>query len=139
MKDKRKLYFSKSLDLSPEKIKTIADFCVFCKEALSINNGFSIYIVGERQPYDIKTTASYVIGDNEIFVYAKGRAVVDILRSIAHEMSHMRQDEMGLIDGPVQDIGGFHEDDANARAGQLIKMYAKENPKNASIYERLIR
>ena len=30
----------------------------------------------------------------------------------------MMQDEQGLITGPVQDAGGFHEDQANAKAYQ---------------------
>ena len=41
------------------------------------------------------------------------------MRSIAHEMTHMMQDQMGLIVGPTRDAGGFHEDQANAKAGEI--------------------
>jgi len=44
---------------------------------------------------------------------------------------------MGLINnGPIRDAGGFHEDQANARAGELIKLFAKSNAGRKAIYER---
>ena len=68
-------------------------------------------------------------------VYGRNRALADVLRSIAHELTHMMQDETGLIQGPVQDAGGFHEDQANARAGEIIKLFAKSTPERKRIYE----
>ena len=41
-----------------------------------------------------------------------------------------------MITGPVRDAGGFHEDHANAKAGELIKLYAKL-PGRRAIYENL--
>ena len=36
------------------------------------------------------------------------------------------QDEQGLLAGKeIKDAGGYHEDQANARAGELIKRFAK--------------
>jgi hypothetical protein len=57
------------------------------------------------------------------------------MRSIAHEMTHMMQDQTGLINGPIRDAGGFHEDQANSRAGELIKLFAKSSPERKKIYE----
>jgi hypothetical protein len=47
----------------------------------------------------------------------------------------MMQDEMGLIVGNIRDAGGFHEDQANARAGELIKRFAKSKEGRRAIYE----
>ena len=77
----------------------------------------------------------YLGGGNECRVYAKNRALVDVMRSVAHEMTHMMQDDQGLIKGHVQDIGGFHENQANSAAGALIKMFAKTTPGGRRIYE----
>ena len=66
---------------------------------------------------------------------AKDRALVDVCRSIAHEMTHMMQDDQGLITGPVQDIGGFHENQANSAAGALIKLFAQKTDNGRRIYE----
>ena len=57
------------------------------------------------------------------------------MRSIAHEMTHMMQDQIGLINGPIRDAGGFHEDQANSRAGELLKLFAKSKDYRKSIYE----
>tara|TARA_R100001163_G_C5011178_1_gene157039 strand:- start:475 stop:774 length:300 start_codon:yes stop_codon:yes gene_type:complete len=96
-------------------------------------------VVDKREDYGISTTAAYDPGNGKIYVYAKRRALVDLLRSIAHEMTHMRQDEQGLIKGPIQDIGGFHEDQANAKAGQIIKLYARDREGGKQIYEKRSR
>ena len=72
----------------------------------------------------IITTAHYNIPKSEIAVYAKGRYLPDVLRSIAHELVHMSQHEKGELEKhPMQHIGGYPEDDANARAGALVKAY----------------
>jgi hypothetical protein len=35
----------------------------------------------------------------------------------------MMQHDRGLINGPIKDIGGFHEDQANAKAGEIVKKF----------------
>ncbi len=136
---KRKLYICPKLDMDQEKALLISDFINFCCEKLPIKNGCKIYIVSEREPYRISTTAAYIVGENDIRVYGKNRALVDVMRSVAHEMTHMMQDEMGLLIGHIQDAGGFHEDQANARAGELLKLYAKSSPDRKRIYESIKR
>ena len=54
-------------------------------------------------------------------------------------MTHMMQDETGAIKGPVQDAGGFIEDEANAKAGEIIKLFAKSKPIRRQIYESVRR
>jgi hypothetical protein len=61
------------------------------------------------------------------------------MRSIAHEMTHMMQDQTGLLVGKIRDIGGFHEDQANARAGELLKQFVKNNSSRRIIYENIIK
>ena len=72
-------------------------------------------------------------------MYCKKRALADVLRSVAHEMTHMMQDQIGILQGNIRDAGGFHEDQANAKAGELIKLFAKSKPERKMIYERLFR
>ena len=50
-------------------------------------------------------------------------------------MTQRMQDQVGLISGPIRDAGGFHEDQANSRAGELIKLFAKSKPERRKIYE----
>jgi hypothetical protein len=134
-----KLYVDKKLDLNVDKISLIAEFCAFCADQLPIKYPFNIHVVSDRENHGISTTAAYEVNKNTCNIYAKNRALVDVCRSIAHEMTHMMQDECGLLVGHIQDAGGFHEDQANARAGELIKRFAKVNPNNRKIYEGVIR
>jgi len=140
MKKSRKLLVSGDLNLSHEQLNLLSYFVLFCEKSLPIMGGYTIKVVSQRKPHRIGTTAAYMVGGNECRVYAKNRALVDVMRSVAHEMTHMMQDEQGMIDGPIQDAGGFHEDQANSKAGELIKLFAKSSPERTRIYERkLIR
>jgi hypothetical protein len=125
---KRKLYISKDLADLNDNVKLIADFIDRCNNELSIDEecDYSIYCVDDRKKHGIKTTAFYDPRDNTIKIYAKGRMIIDCLRSLAHEMTHMMQQEKGLITGPVKDEGGFHEDQANAKAGLIVKRFIKQ-------------
>ena len=76
----------------------------------------------------LKTTANYDYRQEHkvVKVYGKNRALVDVMRSIAHELVHHKQFEDGRLDGPKPpDIGGEIEDEANAKAGQFIKMFSR--------------
>ena len=130
-----KLYVDKDLQIDDDKIDLISNFCAYCAEKLPIEGEFKIYIVSNRPDHGITTTAAYEVNNNICRIYGKNRAIVDICRSIAHEMTHMMQDEMGLLKGHIQDAGGFHEDQANARAGELIKRFVKKEESNRRIYE----
>ena len=133
-----KLYVDKKLQIDHDKINLLSEFCAYCADNLPIKGKFEIYVVADRPSHGISTTAAYEVDNNVCRIYGKNRALVDICRSIAHEMTHMMQDEMGLLKGHIQDAGGFHEDQANARAGELIKRFAKSKEGRRGIYERKI-
>ena len=130
-----KLFIGKNLDLKQDKKRHLADFVLFCANHLPIKGNFEVYLVSNRENHGIGTTAVYEVGNNCCKIYAKNRALPDVMRSIAHEMTHMMQDQTGLIKGKIRDAGGFHEDQANARAGELLKLFAKSRKDRKSIYE----
>ena len=132
-----KLMIDKDLGYTPEKMRLAADFILFCADSLPIEGDFEVHLVNSRKPHGITTTALYEVGNNCCKVYCKNRALADVLRSVAHEMTHMMQDQIGILKGPIRDAGGFHEDQANSKAGELIKLFAKSAPERKMIYERL--
>jgi hypothetical protein len=134
-----KLYLDKKLNLDEQKGRLVAEFCLFCADQLPIEGDFDIHVVTNRSDYGIPTTAAYLVGENTCYIYGKNRSLPDVMRSIAHEMTHMMQDQIGLINGPIRDAGGFHEDQANARAGELLKRFVKAQDGRLVIYERKIR
>ena len=130
-----KLFISKNLGFDQNKTRLASEFTLFCAEHLPIEKPFEVHIVTNRKQHGIGTTAVYEVGNNCCKIYGKNRAFVDILRSIAHEMTHMMQDQVGILRGPIRDAGGFHEDQANSKAGELIKLFAKSSPERKMIYE----
>jgi hypothetical protein len=119
--------------LNDDKKEKLRSFIKFVKEQLELKSVPKIAIQNNRD--GLKTTANYDYTKDKkvIKVCAKNRALVDVMRSIAHEMVHHKQFEQGRLNGPKPaDIGGDIEDEANAKAGQYIKLYSKKDP---SIYE----
>lgn len=136
---KRILYVSKDLNLTPDKTILSGDFINFCASHLGIQGDFKIYLVSNRETHDIETTANYHRGKNMIKIYCRNRALVDVLRSVAHELTHLSQDEKGELVGTIQDAGGKIEDEANAKAGEIIKLFAKSNQERRRIYESIFQ
>jgi len=129
------LYVDEDLNYNPEQMKLAGEFILFCADSLPIEGDFKVHLVNSREPHGISTTALYEVGNNCCKVYCKNRALADVLRSVAHEMTHMMQDQIGILNGPIRDAGGFHEDQANSKAGELIKLFAKSSPERKMIYE----
>lgn len=72
-------------------------------------------------------TGKHIHGDDKVWVYAKNRNLVDILRTVFHEIVHVRQGERGEI-GPNSSYPGSPiEVEADALAGKFIKIYGEQN------------
>jgi hypothetical protein len=114
--------------LNNDKKEKLNSFVKFVKEQLDLKTVPTISIQNHRN--GLKTTANYdYTKENKVVkVCMKNRALVDVMRSIAHELVHHKQYEEGRLNGPKPpDIGGEIEDEANAKAGQFIKMFAKQD------------
>jgi len=117
------LKIQKGIDgMSPEKVNIVKDFISFVCGKLKMDKPVNVCLRRGRDEY-IETTASYVPSNNTNHIRCNGRALVDILRSIAHELTHNRQREVGIFGNgdKVQNIGGHIEDQANGVAGIFIK------------------
>lgn len=108
--------------MTPERVDVVKDFISFVCGKLKMEEPVSVFLRNGRDEY-IQTTASYVPGNNTNHIRCGGRALVDILRSIAHELTHNRQRELNMFKPgeSVQNIGGHIEDQANSVAGIFIK------------------
>ena len=106
----------------------IDDFIEIGKKELSLDDDFRVNLTSNGD--DIETLASYDMIDNEINVLTKDRAEADIIRSIAHEMVHHKQNERGDLRGNPEEgeDGSPWEDEANAKAGVLVRRFGKINP-----------
>jgi hypothetical protein len=72
-------------------------------------------------------TGSHVEGSNKVWVYAKNRNLVDILRTVFHELVHVRQGELDMIEPGDSYPGSPIEAMADMLAGKYIKIYGKHH------------
>lgn len=104
--------------------QNMQDFLDFAVDHLNIQEKPTIILLKNRD--DTMTTANYCPESKKIKIYTKGRAFFDIARSIAHELVHHMQQETGKeLNG---DTGSDCENEANALAGKIIRIYGQKNP-----------
>ena len=137
-----KIKINPGLEHVTDRSDLLRDFVIFvCKDLRCMP--CDIDIVNGREGSGLKTTAQYDPNNHHVMVNAKNRHFGDVLRSIAHELVHHKQNVNGELSGPVQDVGGDIEDEANARAGALLKSFAYqegperiyESPKHRALFE----
>ena len=124
----KQLLRERLLTRSDVDTRTIADFVNFAKKFLDITDDVKIELSFEKTP-DLATTAYYNL-DGLLKVYVKDRAIIDVCRSIGHELVHHKQNLEGRIEDYASDgsDGSPIENEANAIAGILIRKYGKLHP-----------
>jgi hypothetical protein len=56
------------------------------------------------------------------------RHIMDVLRTLAHELVHYKQDSMGVLGPDSGEDGSEHENEANAKAAVIMRLWGKMNP-----------
>ena len=110
---------------SIETTPVLEDFVDFCKDYLNLDSPVKVTFL-EEFTGEI-TTGGYQPSNRQIFIYTKDRALVDVLRSVAHELVHQKQDEDGVLKSTSGETGSDHENEANATAGIIMRLYQKDN------------
>jgi len=72
-------------------------------------------------------TGRHVDGENSVWVYVNNRNLVDILRTVFHELVHVRQGELDMIKPGSSYPGSPIEAQADMLAGKFIKIYGEQN------------
>jgi hypothetical protein len=84
-------------------------------------------IVTLDQPRDT-TFGQYVPDEKTIYLVTGGRHPVDVLRTLAHELTHHKQDINNNLPPGAGETGTDQENEANAEAGVMMRDFAQENP-----------
>ena len=104
--------------------RNLTDFISFCKEQLELSSTPSIKFVSDTED----VTFGYFDNDNKnIVVQLKGRHQMDVMRTVAHELVHYKQDKVlgRELDGSD---GSVDENEANSLAGVLLRRWGQKNP-----------
>ena len=78
-----------------------------------------IHFVGNKE--NVKAAFGHSIG-TDIFIRITDRHPIDVMRTIAHELIHVKQSQMGKHGEK------FKEDEANAIAGRIMRKYDTTYP-----------
>lgn len=116
-----------------KRAEILAGFINFAKEALEIEKLPKIEFISDNSWVKNKHSfGQYSNKTKSIVVYIKNRNLADSLRTISHEMTHHKQNEMGLLGPGSGETGSSVENNAHAIAGILMRNYGLEHPE---IYE----
>jgi hypothetical protein len=121
-------YFNE--DISESKENSINHFVEYATKKLKLSERPKITLLTGREYSEAKTSlGGYNPMSKEIYVAIEGRLTADILRTLAHEMVHRKQDELGLVKDEIKDgaTGSPIENQAHAVAGILMRNYGKIN------------
>jgi hypothetical protein len=114
-------------EVNQEQLEVISSFIKFLQSQLPLSSDVEVNLTGDQSTTG--TTGVRMPG-SKMYILAKGRMLIDILRTISHEWVHEYQyQEMGLDDKKkIQDIGGPEENMSNVLSGIFIKKFDKQNP-----------
>jgi cytidyltransferase-like protein len=120
--------------LTESQTGTIGEFIKFAAKNLGMQNlpGSLTLSYDNKQAQDKRTFGFFDPNNKKIWIYVKNRNMADILRTLAHELVHRKQEEDGRLDPTSGQTGSPIEDEANSMAGVLLRNFGKINN---SIYE----
>lgn len=100
-------------------IKQLNDFVKFAAKELGLSKLPKIHFVGSKE--NGKNAFGHSIAD-KIYIRITERHPGDIMRTIAHELIHVKQTQMGKHGEQ------FREDEANAIAGRIMRKFNTTYP-----------
>ncbi len=107
---------------TPDKKQRIKEFALWAIKLLEIEQAPRIKLVSDSG------TSALGYFDTEtqnIVVTVKDRHQMDIMRTLAHELVHRKQNEARELNG---ETGSPDENEANALAGVLLRWWGRKNP-----------
>ena len=112
-----------------EHEEQIRHFMQWCRHKLKLKQELpDIEFSDEKDSEDMHHTGYYNDQQDKLWVYTGNRNLIDILRTVAHEFTHRKQGEQGRIEPDQSYPGSPIEQEADAVAGYLMKLYGKEYP-----------
>jgi hypothetical protein len=109
--------------------ETLVDFVRFCSDELGLENEPVLKIRKDPEWSKRNQTFGRFNGETKrLEVSIAGRHIMDVLRTIAHELTHQHQHEREDVPQHAGDTGSEWENEANARAGILMRDYGQDHP-----------
>ena len=106
------------------------DFIRFAAKDLELNSLPKFdFVFDNKQSMERKSFGGYAPGEEHITITVKNRHIMDVCRTLAHELVHYSQDlKSELDDDDAGATGSPQENEANARAAVIMRNWGKRNP-----------
>lgn len=108
-----------------ETLALMVKYLKYAIDELGLNDQeVKIRLIGAN-PNEPITTGAYSPSEKTCATIIAGRHLVDWCRTLAHELTHFRQDVQGKLKTQHPEIGGEIEDEANVMSGRITKHFIK--------------
>lgn len=115
------------------KVEQVRKFADWAMKELNIETPPSIKYGNDTGQVDKNRSFGSTRSNGDVWVHVGNRNTADIMRTLVHELIHVKQFELGSATDTMDDEQRQNiEDVANALAGRLMRIYGK---RDASIYE----
>ena len=106
------------------------DFVKFAAEHLELKKLPKFdFMFNTRRSVEHKSFGGYMPGEEHITVTVKNRHIMDVCRTLAHELVHFKQDlHKQLEDEGAGATGSPQENEANAEAAVIMRNWGKLHP-----------
>jgi len=110
--------------------KILLDFIKFAAEHLELETLPKFdFVFDSKQSVEHKSFGGYAPGAEHITITVKNRHINDVLRTLAHELVHFKQDlNDELADDDAGSTGSPQENEANAKAAVILRNWGKKHP-----------
>ena len=108
----------------------LLDFIRFAAKDLELNSLPKFdFVFDNGRSIEQKSFGGYQPGNEHITITVKNRHINDVLRTLAHELVHYKQDLANeLEDDDAGSTGSPQENEANARAAVILRNWGKKHP-----------
>jgi hypothetical protein len=110
--------------------KILHDFIRFAAEDLELDSLPKFdFVFDSSRSVEHKSFGGYAPGAEHITITVKNRHIMDVCRTLAHELVHYGQDlKKELEDSNAGATGSPQENEANARAAVIMRNWGKLHP-----------
>jgi hypothetical protein len=112
----------------PDDVQKIKDFIKWSHKTLNIQKPYPKITISKNTKVAQAGHHTGVHKGNDIWVYVGNRNLIDIFRTIFHELTHHRQMQLNMIKDGDSYPGSPIEMLADMAAGKFIKIYGKDHP-----------
>jgi hypothetical protein len=108
----------------------LLDFIRFAAKDLELNSLPKFdFVFDSKESMERRSFGGYQPGHEHITITVKNRHIMDVCRTLAHELVHYKQDlDNELEDDDAGSTGSPQENDANARAAVIMRNFGKAFP-----------